>query len=115
MATAIDIDALAAIWVQRWLAYGGGVIVDLSAATASISMSLDGRRWRRPAHGKGPKVPDQRLWHDGWVVGRWRELQELCFLIPGLNEAIVDYVAEHGHKGGGRAWMVEPHPWSKAA
>ena len=38
----------------------------------------------------------QRLWHDGWKVGRWRELSELAVLVPGLRGAILDHVALHG-------------------
>lgn len=41
----------------------------------------------------------QRHWHDGWKVGRWRELGELAKLVPGLRGAIIHHVALHGQLG----------------
>ena len=84
---------LAGIWVDRWLKHGGGLIVDANCDTIQISMRMDSKPWRRKATGPLPK---QRLWHDGWNVGRWRELQELASEVPGLREAIIHHVALHG-------------------
>ena len=85
--------ALAAVWVDRWCKYGGGLIVDRDCNNIQISMRMD---WRRPKTGKEPWERRQSLWHDGWQVGRWRELQELCGEVPGLRGAIIDHVALHG-------------------
>ncbi len=110
------LERLAAIWVGRWLKYGGGLIVDAGCDNIQISMALDGSRWRRkPVAGDRSKLP-QRLWHDGWTVGRWRELQELGREIPGLREAIIHNVALHGKKQPwGTFHMTAPHPWSVEA
>lgn len=98
----VDLAALAAIWVERWLTYGGGLIVDANCDKIQISMREDGWSWRH----KSPNNQTwNRLWHDGWVVGRWRELNELAQLVPGLREAIIDHVALNGAlwPDGGRA------------
>lgn len=103
----VDLDQLAAIWVDRWLKYGGGVIAHAEHGLATISMNLDGSRWRcrRPHR-------TQHHWHDGWTVGRWRELQELLELIPGLDDAIAAYVVENGESyADGRRVMQREHPW----
>lgn len=105
MALTADIDALAAIWVERWLAYGGGLIVDGNCDKLQISMAEQG--WRHSASAPTWK----RNWHDGWQVGRWRELSELARLVPGLRSAIVEHVAQNGEPwpGGGRV-MSRPNP-----
>lgn len=92
------LERLAATWVDRWLKYGGGIRIDQHCDTAQISMNVDGGRWRRKPHGKESWQRQQRLWQDGWNVGRWRELQELGREIPGLREAIIHHVALHGQK-----------------
>lgn len=92
MAT-VNLSDLAAHWVERWLLYGGGLIADLDAAKLSVSMSFDHWRWQS-------EYPFQRHWHDGWMVGRWRELSDLLPLIEGLREAVIDHVAEHGQDYG---------------
>lgn len=110
------LERLAAIWVDRWLKYGGGLRVEAHCDSVQISMSLDGRRWRHPARGKTGWERQRRLWHDGWTVGRWRELQELGREIPGLREAIIHHVALHGQEEfAGARVMYAPHPWDKAA
>lgn len=98
MSVVTDAPSLAAYWVDRWLKYGGGLIANSETAKLSISMSMERWRWRHGPH-------QQRLWHDGWMVGRWRELGDLLDAVPGLYEAVVDHVMEHGEPYGanGRA------------
>jgi hypothetical protein len=93
MSGAVSLDELAAIWVERWLVYGGGLIADSHTARLSVSMRMDDWRWR--SH-----YAAQRHWHNGWMTGRWRELSELMELIPGLYDAVVAHVLEHGQPGG---------------
>ena len=95
----VNLDAFAAIWVERWLKYGGGLIADPVQAKISVSMSFDNWRWKS-------EWPTQRQWHDGWMVGRWRELGDLLDLIPGLREAVVDHVMEHGRPYGSEGWRA---------
>jgi hypothetical protein len=90
---------LAAIWVERWLAYGGSLVVDPNCDRVSISMNLD--TFERKPFGPEPWRRWQRHWTDGWLTGRWRELSELCGLVPGLREAIIHHVALHGAPCGG--------------
>lgn len=112
MTGSADMKRLAAIWVERWLAYGGGLVANTETGGLSISMRMDQWRWK---HGE----VRQRLWHDGWMTGRWRELQELMELIPGLREAMVDHVADHGEDYGPDCrTMYRPGPhvrWQAAA
>ena len=84
---------LAAIWVERWLKYGGGLILDPNCDRLQISMRDD---WRRKPPGKARWQRDDARWHDGWHVGRWRELNELAALVPGLRGAIIEHVAQVG-------------------
>jgi hypothetical protein len=86
---------LAALWVERWLEYGGMLVWNENSNKLQISMRMD---WRRAPRGTALWERQQRLWHDGWMVGRWRELGELCSRVPGLREAIIDHVAEKGER-----------------
>ena len=70
---------LAAVWVNHWLQYGGSLIVDKDCDAVQIGMRQG--RWRREKHLPMP------LWHDGWIVGRWRMLSDLVETTPGLREA----------------------------
>lgn len=94
---------LAAVWVDRWLKYGGGLVVDADADTIQISMRESG--WRL-----GGLQPWQRHWKDGWQIGRWRELSELCGAVPGLRAAIIHHVVLHGEKrlSGSRVMYADP-------
>lgn len=100
MTAAVPLADLAAIWVERWLTYGGGLIANSETAGLSISMRMDQWRWR---HGEAY----QRHWHDGWMTGRWRELQEIIELVPGLQAAIVEHVARHGIDAGPNRKQME--------
>lgn len=84
---------LAAVWVERWRRYGGSLIVDANCDKVQIGMSMD---WNRRPIGPESWRPMQRHWHDGWFVGRWRELGELVTHVPRLREAIIHHVALHG-------------------
>ena len=81
---------LAGVWVERWLAHGGYLIVDANCDRVSLGMRMHSGLWRS----KNPW--GQRLWHDGWKVGRWRELNEMAEYVPGLYGAIVHHVTLHG-------------------
>jgi hypothetical protein len=83
------LEQLAAVWVKRWLAYGGGLVADPDCL--SIQMDMRETGWRRKGAYKW-----QRNWHDGWKVGRWRELGELVTHVPGPREAIIQHVTLHG-------------------
>ena len=105
LASTVDLNTLAQIWVERWLAYGGGLI--LSADKLQISMSERG--WRQEPAGDQQYHRDSARWHDAWQTGRWRELSELAGQVPGLREAIRSHVGHHGERGAdGRRIMYRP-------
>ncbi|MEO6153396.1 MAG: hypothetical protein ABIT09_06620 [Croceibacterium sp.] len=99
---------LAAIWVERWLKYGGGLIVDVNCD--KIQISKGELNWRHSRLNKAPEYRRQAQWHDGWHVGRWRELADLCSLIPGLRAAIIEHVAQNGRDHGEHGY----HLWRPA-
>lgn len=83
---------LAGVWVERWLAHGGWLIVDANCDAVSMGVAMRNHPWRS----KNPR--GRRLWHDGWKVGRWRELHEMAGYVPGLCAAIVHHVALNGYR-----------------
>ena len=85
---------LASIWVERWLAHGGTLFANPEAGTVQISMRLDWRR-KTPAGAPSWQREGSRA-YDMWNTGRWRELSELCGLIPGLKQAIIAHIEQHG-------------------
>jgi hypothetical protein len=99
---------LAAIWAERWLKYGGGLVVDQHGGGLQLSTGI----WRRSERWRSrhPTL-HQRQWHDAWAVGLWRKLSDLATLIPGLREAIIDHVAANGQPYGEGWCMIREHLW----
>lgn len=86
------LEAMAGEWVERWLAHGGWLIADANCDKVSLGMRLNSSVWRV----KKRELHVDNLWHDGWKVGRWRELGEMAGYVPGLRVAIIHHVALNG-------------------
>lgn len=87
----VPMPMLAAIWVDRWLAYGGSLLVDSHRDGVALGM-----RERRYDEAVKSTYLFQHFWRRGWNVGRWRELSDLSALIPGLHDAIIRHVELNG-------------------
>lgn len=89
------LDLFAAAWLERWIAHGGGMIVNPDGTGHMYARvdADDAPGYQEPPAEWPAEQRDERRRIDNWMfIGRTRELMDLLELVPGGREAVKAHV-----------------------